>query len=104
VPGERAKDREAHIHQQDVQQISSQQVGGHHAHHHTERSQSASSQQTNPIAQAFSTLAQDLQAEIFREPNLLFRRYKTIFSKSAVSSRRDRTGPPARQCRRLPVA
>jgi hypothetical protein len=92
--------------QQDVQQISSQQVGGHHAHHHhhTESSQSASSQQTNPIAQAFSTLAQDLQAEIFREPNLLFRRYKTIFSKSAVSSRRDRTGPPARQCRRLQAA
>ena len=50
--------------QQDVQQISSQQVGGHHGHHHhhTESSQSSSSQQTNPIAQAFSTLAQDLQA------------------------------------------
>jgi outer membrane protein assembly factor BamD (BamD/ComL family) len=49
---------------QDVQQISSQQVGGHHGHqhHHTESLQSSSSQQTNPIAQAFSTLAQDLQA------------------------------------------
>jgi outer membrane protein assembly factor BamD (BamD/ComL family) len=53
--------------QQDVQQISSQQVGGHHGHHHhhTESSQSSSSsssQQSDPIAQAFSTLAQDLQA------------------------------------------
>jgi outer membrane protein assembly factor BamD (BamD/ComL family) len=51
--------------QQDLQQISSQQVGGHHHHHHhTERSESSSSssQQANPIAQAFSTLAQDLQA------------------------------------------
>jgi outer membrane protein assembly factor BamD (BamD/ComL family) len=53
--------------QQDVQQNSSQQVAGHHGHHHhhAESSQSASSsssQQTNPINQAFSTLAQDLQA------------------------------------------
>jgi outer membrane protein assembly factor BamD (BamD/ComL family) len=48
--------------QQDAQQIASQ-VGGHHRHHHqqAERSQS-SSQQANPIAQAFGTLAQDLQA------------------------------------------
>jgi outer membrane protein assembly factor BamD (BamD/ComL family) len=53
--------------QQDAQQTSSQQVGRHHGHHHhhTESSQSSSSsssQQTNPITQAFSTLAQDLQA------------------------------------------
>jgi hypothetical protein len=51
--------------QQDVQQNSSQQVGGHHGHHHhTESSQSSSSssQQSNSIAQAFGTLAQDLQA------------------------------------------
>jgi hypothetical protein len=50
--------------QQDVQQLSSQQVGGHHGHHHhyTESSQSSSSRQTNPIAQEFSALAQDLQA------------------------------------------
>jgi len=52
--------------QQDVQQISSQQAGGHHGHHHhhVESSQSSdsSSQQSNPLVQAFSTLAQDLQA------------------------------------------
>jgi len=49
--------------QQDLQQVSSQQVGRHHHHHHhAESSQSTSSQQANPIAQAFSTLAQDLQA------------------------------------------
>ncbi len=53
--------------QQDVQQNSSNQVGGHHGHrgHHAERSQSSSSsssQQTNSINQAFSALAQDLQA------------------------------------------
>ena len=51
--------------QQDLQQISSQQVGGHHRHHHhaeSSQSSSSSSQQTNPIVQAFSTLAQDLQA------------------------------------------
>jgi outer membrane protein assembly factor BamD (BamD/ComL family) len=52
--------------QQDVQQVASQQAGGHHGHrhHHVESSQSSStySQQSNPIVQAFSTLAQDLQA------------------------------------------
>lgn len=51
--------------QQNLQQISSQQVGGHHRHHHrTESSESSSSptQQSNPIVQAFSALAQDLQA------------------------------------------
>jgi outer membrane protein assembly factor BamD (BamD/ComL family) len=51
--------------QQDVQQISGQQVAGHHRHHHhaeSSQSSSASSQQTNPIAQAFNTLAQNLQA------------------------------------------
>jgi len=52
--------------QQDVQQISSQQAGGHHGHHHhhVESSQSSdsSSQQSNPLVQAFSTLAQDLKA------------------------------------------
>ncbi len=52
--------------EQDAQQNAAQ-VGGHHGHHHhhAESSQSASSsssQQANPIAQAFSTLAQDLQA------------------------------------------
>jgi hypothetical protein len=50
---------------QDAQQIASQ-VGGHHGHHrhHAESSQStsSSSQQANPIAQAFSALAQDLQS------------------------------------------
>jgi outer membrane protein assembly factor BamD (BamD/ComL family) len=52
--------------QRDVQQISSQQVGGHHGHHHhraeSAQSSASSSQQANPIAKAFSTLAQDLQA------------------------------------------
>jgi len=52
--------------QQDVQQISSQQAGRHHGHHHhhVESSQSSdsSSQQSNPLVQAFSTLAQDLKA------------------------------------------
>ena len=52
--------------QRDVQQNASQQVGGHHHHHHhaesSQSSSSSSSQQANPIAQAFSTLAQDLQA------------------------------------------
>ncbi len=51
--------------QQDLQQSSSQQVSGHHHHHrHAESSESSSSstQQSNPIVQAFSTLAQDLQA------------------------------------------
>jgi len=57
--------------QQDLQQNSSQQVAGHHGHHHhhaessqssSSSSSSSSSQQTNPINQAFSTLAQDLQA------------------------------------------
>ena len=51
--------------QQDLQQNTSQQVGGqHHHHHHAASSQSSSSfsQQANPIAQALSTLAQDLQA------------------------------------------
>jgi outer membrane protein assembly factor BamD (BamD/ComL family) len=58
--------------QQTAQQNGAQQVGGHHRghHHHGGDSQSASStsssssssSQTNPIAQAFSTLSQDLQA------------------------------------------
>jgi len=56
--------------QQDVQQSSSQQVGGRHGHHHhhaessqsSSSSSSSSSQQANPISQAFSALAQDLQA------------------------------------------
>jgi outer membrane protein assembly factor BamD (BamD/ComL family) len=52
--------------QQDVQQIASQQVGGHHGHHHhraeSSDSSASSSHQTNPITQAFGTLAQDLQA------------------------------------------
>jgi outer membrane protein assembly factor BamD (BamD/ComL family) len=47
--------------QQDVQQSAGQQVGSHHHHHHVGGSQN-SPQQANPIAQAFSTLAQDLQA------------------------------------------
>jgi len=52
--------------QQDVQEISSQQVGGHHHHQqHAESAQSSSSsssQQSNSITQAFGILAQDLQA------------------------------------------
>jgi outer membrane protein assembly factor BamD (BamD/ComL family) len=51
--------------QQDLSQSSSQQVEGHHGHHHhhAESSQSSSSSsQSNPIVQAFSSLAQDLQA------------------------------------------
>jgi len=50
--------------QKDLQLISGQQAGRHHHHSHTEGSQSgpSSSQQTNPIGQAFRTLAQDLQA------------------------------------------
>lgn len=50
--------------QQDLQQITSQPTGGHHHRFHAEESPSASSvsRQTNPIAQAFGTLAQDLQA------------------------------------------
>jgi outer membrane protein assembly factor BamD (BamD/ComL family) len=54
--------------QQDVQQISNQQVGEHHGHQHhqTESSQSSSFsssfQHSNPIARAFSALAQDLEA------------------------------------------
>jgi outer membrane protein assembly factor BamD (BamD/ComL family) len=47
--------------QQGVQQSVGQQVGGHHHHHHAGGAQN-SSQHSNPIAQAFSTLAQDLQA------------------------------------------
>ena len=50
--------------QQDLQQNPSQHVGAHHHHHHhTDSSQSSSSSlQNNPIVQAFSALAQDLQA------------------------------------------
>lgn len=51
--------------QQDAQQNTTQAQGHHGRHHHgAESSQSASSssQQTNPISQAYSTLAQDLQA------------------------------------------
>jgi outer membrane protein assembly factor BamD (BamD/ComL family) len=58
--------------QQDVQQAAGQQqVGGHHGHHHhhaesaqssSSSSSSSSSQQTNSLVQAFSSLAQDLQA------------------------------------------
>jgi hypothetical protein len=50
--------------QQDLQQISSQEVRDHHHRHQhrAESSQSLSSQQTHLVAQAFSTLAQDLQA------------------------------------------
>ena len=48
--------------QLDLQQDSNPQVeGSHHRHQHAESSQ-VSSQQGNPIAQAFRTLAQDLQA------------------------------------------
>jgi hypothetical protein len=49
---------------QDLQLISSQQAGRHHHHSYVEGTQSASpsSQETNPIPQAFRTLAQDLQA------------------------------------------
>src|ERR1700674_3909600 len=52
--------------QQDVQQISSQQVEGRHHHHQPAGGLPSSSTPSfplaNPIAQAFSTLAQDLQA------------------------------------------
>jgi outer membrane protein assembly factor BamD (BamD/ComL family) len=58
--------------QQTAQQNGTQQVGGHHHrghHHHGGATQSASfnsssssSTQSNPIAAAFSTLSQDLQA------------------------------------------
>jgi hypothetical protein len=48
--------------QQDIQ-LSSSQVGGHHHHHHAGGSQdSSATQQNNPIAQAFSQLAQELQS------------------------------------------
>ena len=51
--------------EQDAQHNAAQ-IGGHHGHHHhhaeSSQSSSSSSQQANPIAQAFSTLAQDLQA------------------------------------------
>ena len=48
--------------EQDAQQASAQ-VGGHHHHHHAESSQDIfSSQQSNPIVQAFSQLAQSLQS------------------------------------------
>jgi outer membrane protein assembly factor BamD (BamD/ComL family) len=47
--------------QQDVQQSAGQEVGGRHHHHHAGGVQN-SPQRANPIAQAFSTLAQDLQA------------------------------------------
>jgi len=52
--------------QQDLSQTSNQQVEGHHGHHHhhaeSSQASSSSSQQSNPIVQAFSSLAQDLQA------------------------------------------
>jgi len=55
--------------QQTAQQNAAQQVGGHHrGHHHrggdsqSASSTSTTSAQSNPIAQAFSTLSQDLQA------------------------------------------
>jgi hypothetical protein len=51
--------------QLDLQQNSNQQVGGHHDHSHPAvsfQSFSSSSQQSNSIVKAFSTLAQDLQA------------------------------------------
>jgi outer membrane protein assembly factor BamD (BamD/ComL family) len=51
--------------QQDLQQGGAQ-VSGHHHHHQSDSSQSSSStaasSSNNPIVQAFSTLAQDLQA------------------------------------------
>ena len=53
--------------QQAAQQNASPQASGHHGHHHhstesAQNSSSSSSQQTNPILQAFNTLAQDVQA------------------------------------------
>lgn len=55
--------------QQTTQQSSGQQVGGHHRHGHHRHvggtqsaSASSTSQQSNPIATAFGTLSQDLQA------------------------------------------
>ena len=52
--------------QQDLTQISSHKAAGYQGHHrhYTESSQSSSSssQQTDPISQAFNTLAQGLQA------------------------------------------
>jgi outer membrane protein assembly factor BamD (BamD/ComL family) len=50
--------------QQDTLQQNSGQVHGHHGHHHyqPQGSQSSSSQESNPLAQAFGTLAADLQA------------------------------------------
>ena len=48
--------------QQDLQQDSSPQIEGHHHRHQHAESSQVSSQQANPIAQAFRTLAQDLQA------------------------------------------
>lgn len=51
--------------QQDAQQQAAQ-VGGHHGHHHhhaeSSQTSSSTSQQNSPVAQAFGTLAQDLQA------------------------------------------
>jgi outer membrane protein assembly factor BamD (BamD/ComL family) len=48
--------------QQDLQQDSSPQIEGHHHRYQHAESSQVSSQQGNPIAQAFRTLAQDLQA------------------------------------------
>ena len=81
--------------QQDAQQNRRQQVAGHHGHHHhhaesSQSSSSSSSQQTNPINQAFSALAQDLQAGNLSGAQSDFAAFRTIFSKSAVSLRRDR--------------
>ena len=60
--------------QLDLQQTSSQQVGGHHHYHHPAESlQSSSSfQQSNPIAQAFSALAQDLHTGNLSAAQLAF--------------------------------
>jgi len=50
--------------QQDAQQSAAQVAGHHHHHHHRPEGtqDSSASQQNNPIAQAFSQLAQDLQS------------------------------------------
>ena len=65
---------------------------------------SSSSQQTNPIAQAFGTLAQDLQAGNLSGAQSAFATLQNDLQQIGGFLRRDRAAPPARLCRRVPAA
>jgi hypothetical protein len=90
--------------QQELTQISSRQVRGHHGYHRhqaeSSQSSSPSSPQTNPIDQAFNTLAQDLQRGILSWAQSTFSALQNDLHEISGFLTAGSAEPPARQCHR----